>query len=233
MLWKKDKSSSYLNNWYDISLNSLASKIPQAVKEDRTYSNIPFGRSLIDIHSDGQSALVNIKTVVNGKLNVREIHTSLPYVFANLHSSRVYQNWENSDDIALTTEKLKQICIAMAELIHYSNNKNDVWVFPYFDYFIAVEIDETYKKSGKKYSSGSASIRSFDGAYGSGGTISGTFFEKDESINDTMKTLGLDFSLFSTLCHSKLDDTFWNGKRYAAINADNEFPIGETVFDQR
>lgn len=225
MFWnihRASKTPAYMNTWYEASLKNLAKKISQTIKDDKTYSNIPFGKSLIDVYSDGENAIIAVKTVVDKRMMIEEQHTTKPYIHGYLHPFKIKRHWKNCDDKApFTKESAKQICVSIAQLILDSDLKEDVWVFPYFNYLIVVEIDETRKSHGKKYVSGSASIRSFDGEYGCSGSFGGTFLEEDEILtsSERKRHVKADHSLYQTLFGSKLGESIVSAKDYDAINS--------------
>lgn len=232
MFWHKDKAPkapAYMNTWYDLSLKALATKISQTIKEDKTYSNIPFGKSLIDVHSDGENTIIAVKTIVDGKQNVQEIHTSPYYIVGYLQPSKLKENWAKSDDqIVLTKENLKQITESISHLIHDSGNSEDSWVFPYYNYTITVNTESVRKYRGRRYISGSAGILDFYGDYGSGGSFSGTIVEDDEILRNSeyKDTMKMGFSLHRCLGSEKLGwSTIFYQNQYDEIKARNQYPV--------
>lgn len=227
---KSKKKPKYFNAWYEMSLNSIAHKIARDIKTDKTYTNIPFGRSLLDLHTDGEFVFITIKTVVNGEMIVEEIRDSLANLSYHLQPYKFEKRWEKADTtIVFTPETLKQITVGISRLLYNSDVKQDVWVFPYFDFFISVEVDNVKRSAGRKWISARAYMQSFDDEYGCGGGTSGVFLEDDEELKVDRwgrkeYVVHLDQSIHSALGLS-YKWKLLSDEEYAAIDTSPQFPL--------
>lgn len=226
----KDKKPKYMNPWYEISLNAISHKIARDIKADTTYQNIPFGRSLLDIHTDGDLVFITIKTVVNGEMVLEEIRDSVPNLSYHLQAFKFERRWENADvNIDFTPETLKQISVGISQLIHSSDVKQDMWVFPYFNFFISAEVDSVKRTGGRKWIKGRASLQAFDDEYGCGGGISGTFLNEGEELKidrwgRTEYVVRLDQAMHQSLGIFKKWKLL-SDEEYAAIDVSSQFPV--------
>lgn len=226
---KKVRKPKYMNPWYEMSLNAIGNKIARDIKPDTTYQNIPFGRSLLDIHTDGDFVFITIKTVVNGEMIVEEIRDSLANLSYHLQAFKFENRWEKADvNVVFTPETMKQITVGISRLLHDSNVK-DSWIFPYFNFFISVDVDNVKRYAGRKWISASAYLRSFDDEYVCGGGVSGSFLEDDEELKIDRwgrkeYVVRLDQSIHSALGISYRWKLF-SDKEYAAIGTSPQFPV--------
>lgn len=226
---KKSRKPKYMNPWYEISLSALGHKIVRDIKADKTYTNIPFGRSLLDLHTDGEFVFITIKTVVNGEMIVEEIRDSLANLSYHLQAFKFENRWEKADvNVVFTPETMKQITVGISRLLHDSDVK-DSWIFPYFNFFISVDVDNVKRYAGRKWIRASAYLRSFDDEYGCGGGVSGSFLEDDEELKvdrfgRTEYVVRLDESIHSALGISYRWKLF-NDEEYAAIDTSPQFPV--------
>lgn len=227
---KKVRKPKYFNPWYEMSLSAIGRKIARDIKPDTTYQNIPFGRSLLDIHTDGDFVFITIKTVVNGETIVEEIRDSLANLSYHLQPYKFEKRWEKADvNIVFTKETLKQITVGISQLIHDSDVKQDSWIFPYFNFFISLEVDNVKRSQGRKWIKGSASLQAFDDEFGCGGGIFGTFLGEGEELKvnrwgHTEYVERLDYVIHRALGLS------WKWKllsdeEYAAIDTSPQFPV--------
>lgn len=225
MFGKKAHKPKYYNPWYEMSLNALAHKIARDIKTDKTYTNIPFGRSLLDIHTDGEYVFITIKTVVNGEMIVEEIRDSLANLSYHLQPFKFEKRWEKADTkIVFTPETLKQICFGIAQLINDSDVKQDDWIFPYFNFFVQVKLDGVKRSNGRKWISGNAYLQDFTDEYGCGGGISGTFLEEGEPLKVDRYgreeyVFRMDHSIYTALSVSFNWTGTFDEKKYAAIGS--------------
>lgn len=226
---KKVRQPKYFNAWYEMSLNSLGHKIVRDIKTDKTYTNIPFGRSLLDLHTDGEFVFITIKTVVNGEMIVEEIRDSLANLSYHLQAFKFEKRWEKADvNVVFTPETMKQIAVGISRLLHDSDVK-DSWIFPYFNFFISVDVEKVKRAGGRKWISASAYLRSFDDEYGCGGGVSGVFLEDDDELKVDRwgrkeYVVRLDQSIHSALGLSYRWKLL-SDKEYAAIDISPQFPV--------
>ena len=226
----KLKKPKYMNPWYEISLNSLGHKIARDIKADTTYQNIPFGRSLLDIHTDGDLVFITIKTVVNGEMVLEEIRDSVANLPYQLQAFKFEKRWENADvEIDFTPETLKQISVGISQLIHSSDVKQDVWIFPCFNFFVSVEVDNVKRSQGRKWIKGSAYLQAFDDEFGCGGGIFGTFLRESEELKvnrwgHTEYVVRLDYVIHRALGIFNRWKLF-SDEEYAAIDTSPQFPV--------
>ena len=226
---KSKKKPKYMNPWYEISLSALGHKIARDIKADKTYTNIPFGHSLLDIHTDGDFVFITIKTVVNGEMVVEEIRDSLANLSYHLQAFKFENRWEKADvNVVFTPETMKQITVGISRLLHDSDVK-DSWIFPYFNFFISVNVDNVKRYAGRKWISASAYLQSFDDEYACGGGVSGSFLEDEEELKvdrfgRTEYVVRLDQSMHQALGIS-YRWKFFNDEEYAAIDTSPQFPV--------
>lgn len=173
-----------------MNLNITGGKLGAMLKRNKNYSNIPFGKSLLDVFWDddkGNFILIS-KSPSKGLWTAVE-HTqssvNLPWKLQDYHFD---DQWENSDDmIEMTPELLKAISQSIAEISRDIIQPQETIVFPFFQYMIVVKCCKNNEGEDFK---GAAYIFEFNNENnGYGGSVN--------EISDIGEHL--DFAIFKTL----------------------------------
>lgn len=230
-MFNKNKPPKYVNAWYETMMYSLAHKIVSNAVEGVVYSNIPFGNSFLDIHIDGECGFIVFKTIVEGELNIRELQASSGNTVNVLLNNISFDNWQNNrNEEVLTEENIKRISEGIVSLVRNSRNPvlPDCWVFPFFNYFVNMTVEERNKgkNKGKDFDriDGFYAIHDYGNTWGCGGTISGRV-EPEASINRGFLRLStLEESLYTAIAGELRYKT-----PFARVSAEYSMPVNKAT----
>lgn len=175
------KKVSSVDMWYEMALQMAAVKIVRDLKPNRTYRNIPFGYSLLDIYTTSQRFHLTINTVVGDETVVKTSEGHISNLHSALSVGNFIQFWEKVDKRqSVSLYLLDTIAPTVSRLVFYSNVGQDSWVFPFYDTMITLDVKIPKIREGSKVLEGKLSVRAFDDEYGYSGPVWGTLIEPGE-----------------------------------------------------
>lgn len=179
MFWKK---SEPVDMWYEMALRTAAVKIVRDMKPNKTYLNIPFGYSLLDIYTTSQNFNLTIFTVVDDETVVNSHWGQhISDLYDTLNVGNFLKLWENVDKRQRVNSNLMdKIVPAVSRLVFYSPMEQDSWVFPFYNTMITLDMKTSKVREGSKILDGRLSVRAFDDEYGYSNPAWGTLIEPGE-----------------------------------------------------
>lgn len=179
MFWKK---SEPVDMWYEMALQMAAVKIVRDLKPNKTYHDIPFGYSLLDIYTNSHKFDMTINTVV-GDETVVKTHWGqhISDLYDTLNVGDFLKLWENVDKKQrVNLYLMDKIVPAVSRLVFYSPVEQDSWVFPFYNTMITLDMKSPKIREGSKVLEGVLSVRAFDDECGYSGPVWGTLIEPGE-----------------------------------------------------